>query len=123
MKRPVRQQLKGAFPLCRWCSGSGCMACDEERRRYEEQQSKPIFTADRNDPDDMAALRRVVGREALERAFGEGGGGIAEVEYNAAVESLLQALRKSRVRDEDTSSSPDAASSPTLAHVAQEAGG
>jgi hypothetical protein len=72
------------------------MACDEERRRYEEQMSQPIFTADRNDPEDMAALRRVVGGEALERAFGEGGGGIAEIQWSAAVESLLQACRKAQ---------------------------
>jgi len=54
----------------------------------------PIFTADRNDPEDMAALRRIVGGEALEHAFGDDGGGLAEVERNAAVESLLQSLRK-----------------------------
>jgi len=120
MKRPVRQQLKGAFPYCKWCDGFGCMACDEERREYEERKSKPIFSADRNDPDDMAALRRVVGREALKRAFGEGGGGAAEVEYNAAVESLLQALRKGRTSGAET---PEAVTSPTLAHVAKEADG
>ena len=70
------------------------MCCDEERRKYEERRSQPIFTADRNDPADMEALRRVAGREALERAFGPGGGGIDEIEYNAAVESLVQASSK-----------------------------
>jgi len=121
-RRKVPPQLKGAFPLCRWCSGRGCMACDEERRRYEEKMSQPIFTADRNDPEDMAALRRVVGREAMEQAFSEDGGGIAEVEYNAAVESLLQALRKSRAKDEPTATSPNATTTSTLAHVAKEVG-
>lgn len=99
MKRQVRQQLKGAFPHCPWCGGWGCMCCDEERRKYEERRSQPIFTADRNDPADMEALRRVVGREALERAFGPGGGGIDEVEYNAAVESLIQAVRKGKSKN------------------------
>lgn len=94
MKRQVRQQLKGAFPHCQWCGGYGCMGCDEERRKYEQRRSQPIFTADRNDPADMEALRRVAGREALQRAFGPGGRGIAEVEYNAAAESLIQAFRK-----------------------------
>lgn len=98
MKRHVRQQLKGAFPYCQWCGGYGCMGCDEERRKYEQRRSQPIFTAERNDPADMEALRRVAGREALERAFGPGGGGIAEVEYNAAVESLVQAFRKANSR-------------------------
>lgn len=102
MSRQVRQQLKGAFPHCQWCGGFGCMCCDEERRKYEERRSQPIFTADVSDLADMEALRRVAGREALERAFGPGGGGIDEVEYNAAVESLLQAMRKSRTCDSET---------------------
>ncbi len=96
MKRQVRQQLKGAFPHCRWCGGFGCLGCDQERRNYEEQRSQPIFTADVNDPDDMEALRRVAGRPALEQAFGPGGGGVGEIEYNAAVESLVQAARKAK---------------------------
>lgn len=98
MRGQVRQQLKGAFSHCQWCDGYGCMCCDEERRKYEERRSQPIFTADRNDPADMEALRRVAGREALERAFGPGGGGIDEIEYNAAVESLVQAVRKAKSR-------------------------
>jgi len=50
----------------------------------------------------MEALRRVAGREALERAFGPDGGGMAEIEYNAAVESLIQAVRKTRTCDSET---------------------
>jgi hypothetical protein len=117
MREPIRQQLKGAFPYCKWCGGSGCMGCDEERRKYQEQRAKPIFSADRDNPDDMEALRRVVGREAIEHAFGPEGGGIAEVEYNAAVESLLQVLRKSRRNVGE--SEQDATTSPTLARVAE----
>ena len=104
MKGQIRQQLKGAFPHCQWCDGYGCMCCDEERRKYEERRSQPIFTADRNDPADMEALRRVAGREALERAFGPGGGGIDEIEYNAAVESLIQAVRKGKSRNAESRS-------------------
>ena len=117
MREPIRQQLKGAFTYCKWCGGSGCMGCDEERRKYQEQRAKPIFSADRDNPEDMDALRRVVGREAIEHAFGPEGGGIAEVEYNAAVESLLQVLRKSRRKKGE--SEQDATSSPTLARVAE----
>lgn len=101
MKRRVRQQLKGAFPGCPWCGGFGCLACDDERRRAQERMAKPIFSADRNDPADMAALRRIVGAEAIEHAFGPDGGGMREVGYNAAVESLLQSLRKTQP-NEDT---------------------
>ena len=78
------------------------MCYDEERRKYEERRSQPIFTADRNDPADMQALPRVAGRQALERAFGPGGGGVADIEYNAAVESLIQAVRKTRTCDRET---------------------
>ena len=97
------------------------MGCDEERRKSQEQRAKPIFSADRNDPQDMEALRRVVGREALEHAFGPDGEGMAEVEYNAAVESLLQSLRKSRRTSEEPTDEPeqDATPSPTLARVAK----
>jgi len=96
------------------------MGCDEERRKYEERRAKPIFSADRNDPDDMDALRRVVGREAIEHAFGPDGGGIAEVEYNAAVESLLQVLRKSRRTSEETTERAEQdATTSTLARVAE----
>lgn len=116
MREPIRQQLKCAFPLCKWCGGNGCMGCDEERRKYQEQRAKPIFSADRNDPQDMEALRRVVGREALEHAFGPDGDGMAEVEYNAAVESLLQALRKAKRPPEEAEQ--DANTPPTLARVA-----
>ena len=104
MRCQIRQQLKGAFPHCQWCGGYGCMCCDEERRKHEERRSQPIFTADRSDPADMEALRRVAGREALERAFGPGGGGIDEIEYNAAVESLIQAVRKGKSRNAESSS-------------------
>ena len=85
MSRQVRQQLKGAFPHCQWCGGYGCMCCDEERRKHEERRSQPIFTADRSDPADMEALRRVAGREALERAFGPGGG--ASTRWNTTLPS------------------------------------
>lgn len=95
MKTNTRTQLKGAFAQCKWCHGSGCMGCDEERRKYEERRSKPIFSADRSDPNDMDALKRVFSREALEHAFGPDGEGMAEIERNAALESVLQSLRKS----------------------------
>ncbi len=96
MTTPERTRLKGAFSRCRWCNGYGCLACDEERRKFEEQQSKPIFTADRSDSEDMEALNRVFGLESLQHAFGPEGGGITEIERGAALESLLQALRKQR---------------------------
>ena len=106
MKSQARPLLKGAFAGCKWCNGNGCMGCDEERRKFEERQSKPIFTANRNDPQDMEALKRVIGREAIEHAFGPEGGGMIEVQRNAAVESLLQALRKQSAASTDETTKP-----------------
>lgn len=91
-----RQQLKGAFPGCPWCYGSGCMGCDEARRKYEEVRAKPIFTADRNDPEDMEALKRVFHADRLQETFGPDGGGMQEIVEKVAIESLLQAIRKNR---------------------------
>jgi hypothetical protein len=89
-------KLKGAFPGCNWCGGNGCLGCDEERRKAEERAMKPIFTADRNDPKDMEALARIAHADVLREAFGTGGGGMAEINRIAAIESLKQLLRKSR---------------------------
>jgi hypothetical protein len=89
-------KLKGAFRGCSWCGGNGCMMCDQERRNHEQRRMHPIFSADLNDPNDMAALNRVFGRGAIESAFGPNGGGMREVEEGAAIESLMQAIRKSR---------------------------
>jgi hypothetical protein len=60
-----------------------------------ESMSLPIFTAHRDDPDDMAALNRIAGADALNHAFGPDGGGMQEVKERAAIESLVQAVRKS----------------------------
>lgn len=83
--------------------------------------AQPIFSADVNDPEDMAALRRVIGREALEQAFGPDGGGAAEIEYRAAVESVLQALRRASKSRQEAPSSPGGGAAPTSPDVAKEA--
>lgn len=92
----MNQQLKGAFGGCQWCGGRGCLQCDAQRQAAIERRQQPIFVADRNDPADMDALKRVFHRKSIEHAFGPEGGGMQEIEFNAAVESLLQSLRKSR---------------------------
>lgn len=87
-------KLKGGFAGCKWCHGNGCMGCDAEREAAVERARQPIFTADRDDPEDIKQLRRVIGAEALGQAFGPGGGGVGEINRNAAVESFLQVMRK-----------------------------
>lgn len=63
---------------------------------------KPILTANRDDPRQMEDLKSVIGGEALQRAFGPGGGGVREVEFNAATVNLLRALRRpGRTDDEE----------------------
>ena len=104
----TQQQLKHAYPRCQWCHGTGCLACDAERRMHQERASQPIFSAQRDDPEDMEALRRVFGRDALDHAFGPEGRGMAEIEENAAIESLKQALRKSRPETQDAPAATEA---------------
>ncbi len=87
-------QLKGAFPGCKWCYGTGCLQCDKERAKAHEKALQPIFSADLENPDDVALLKETFGVEALDHAFGPDGEGMREVERNAAFASLRQIMRK-----------------------------
>lgn len=75
--------VPGKYADCRFCRGRGCPACDAEADKDYKAQfpdgPKPIFTAHIDNPDEMAELKRVFGRESLEKAFGEGGGGMQEI--------------------------------------------
>jgi len=93
---------------CKWCDGFGvngqaCNQCDSERIKAEADFKKkgpqPIFSADLNNPEDMKLLKEVLGKDALEHAFSPGGGGIREIEHNAAVGSFLQTMRKEMKRE------------------------
>ena len=93
----------GAYANCKWCDGRGCLGCDGERKKDQEAGVVPglLFEADRSNPRDMELLRRFFGVEALEHAFGPEGGGMGEIEHNAAVASLLQAARKVEPEDKE----------------------
>ena len=80
------------YDKCRWCRGRGCLYCQEERRR-DQEEPELLFTVDPNDPEDMRQLAETFGRQALERAFREGDG-MVEIERNAALASLMQMIRK-----------------------------
>lgn len=82
------------FVSCRWCNSKGCAACykrreqrkkelDEEYKRQFPNGPQPFFTARLDNPEEMEQAKRVVGREALEKAFGPDGGGMEEVLTNA----------------------------------------
>lgn len=85
---------KGAFIGCTWCHGKGCLACPQQRAAHEKELYKPIFTAKLDCPEDMERMKRVVGIESINHAFGPDGGGIQEIKEKAAVESILQLLSK-----------------------------
>jgi len=82
------------YDKCRWCHGRGCLYCHEECRK-DQEEPELLLSADPNDPEDMRQLAETFGRQALERAFREGDG-IAEIERNAALASLMQMMRKAK---------------------------
>jgi hypothetical protein len=61
----------------------------------KDRMPEPIFTADRNDPEDMAALGRIFGGDAIREASEAGAFGFAEnITQRAAMEGIKQLLRK-----------------------------
>ncbi|NQU22698.1 MAG: hypothetical protein HQ567_15585 [Candidatus Nealsonbacteria bacterium] len=92
-----RPRLKGAFAGCKWCHGSGCLQCDIEREKAFEARCQPILSVtheEMRDPTLGPLIKDAIGADALVHAFGPDGGGMAEVEENCAVVSLLQTMRK-----------------------------
>ncbi|MFH0900694.1 MAG: hypothetical protein V2A73_08710 [Pseudomonadota bacterium] len=61
-----------AWKNCQWCGGAGCLYCQAEREKACQRDINPIFIASRDDPADMEALRRIIGKEAIEDAFKNG---------------------------------------------------
>ena len=95
-------RLKGAFPGCSWCGGNGCLQCDEERRKAQELAMQPILSfklEESEDPTLGPMIRDAIGAEALQRAFAPGGGGIAEIQRNCALASLVQLLHRANTKE------------------------
>jgi hypothetical protein len=71
---------------CRWCQGRGCLYCESEAKSEYKSQfpdgPKPIATFSLSNPEDVERARKVIGIEALQKAFGPGGGGMAEFMSN-----------------------------------------
>lgn len=65
---------------------------DAEYARQFPGGPQPIFTVNRSSDPEMAELKNVFGRDALERAFGQGGRGIEEILENceAATKRLAE---------------------------------
>lgn len=96
MKRKYPVQMAGAYWNCRFCGGNGCIACPGERDKAaaKAEMPEPIFTARLDDDADMELANEVIGKDALDKAFGPGGGGVQEIEYNAAIASFKQYMRR-----------------------------
>lgn len=68
---------------CRWCEGRGCLYCQPPAALPELPE--PLFSVSAlpdEDPGGWRILRDVFGREAMDKAFGPGGGGMEEVLAN-----------------------------------------
>jgi hypothetical protein len=101
---PAPPPVPRDFVPCNFCggggawSGGGCMACYAKRRQREKELNeeydsqfpdgpKPFFTAALHNPEQMEQAKRgVIGQEAIEKAFGPGGGGMEEILRNAEAE-------------------------------------
>lgn len=84
---------RGIYRDCKFCHATGrngCLACEAERDKEYHRQfpegAKPIATFLTDDPADMERARGAIGVEALQKAFGDGGGGIVEIIRNIADE-------------------------------------
>lgn len=77
---------RGIYRDCRFCGGKGCLACPAEAdKAYKKEfpdgpQPMAVFRFD--DPKDMEIARNTIGFDALKRAFGPKGGGVAEIDSN-----------------------------------------
>lgn len=71
---------------CRWCGGQGCLQCENEANKAYNRQfpngPEPMATFNLNDKAEAERCRTVFGAEALKKAFGPDGGGVAEIEEN-----------------------------------------
>lgn len=78
---------------CKWCGGKGCVYCQSEAdkayKRAFPNGPEPIATFPATQ-EGMEAARKVIGAEAMKKAFGQGGGGIAEIMENIARAALSQ---------------------------------
>ncbi|HUS89284.1 MAG TPA: hypothetical protein VMW91_07970 [Desulfosporosinus sp.] len=80
-------EKRGIYRDCRFCEGLGCLACHGEAEKAYKKAfpngPEPIATFKLNNPTDMERARKIIGGEALKKAFGHhGGGGVYEIMEN-----------------------------------------
>ena len=86
------------FKDCPWCYGEGCNQCKIELDKAMKDSMEPIFTTKLDSPEEIELANEVIGRGAIEKAFGPDGGGLQEVKLNAAVANMKRVLRKQNVK-------------------------
>jgi hypothetical protein len=75
--------VRSVYRDCRWCGGKGCLACESEANKAygREFPEGPVPLATFS-IDEIDKAEEAIGAEALTKAFGPGGGGIAEIIAN-----------------------------------------
>lgn len=89
--------MPGLRSWCRWCRGGGCVACPPPPEPRADPESGLLLAVDAdptNDPEGWRVLREALGKEAVDRAFAPGGGGVDELRRSIAVLRLVAALER-----------------------------
>jgi len=92
--RTIKTTHGGGYGRCKWCHGSGCIACPGEVVKDAQRAIEPLFRADIENEDDLRLLKEYFGASAIQHAFGPDGDGINEIKYNAALATVLQEMRR-----------------------------
>lgn len=78
-------EQRSVYRDCKWCQGRGCLYCKAEADKAYKAEfpdgPRPIATFP-NTPDGMAAAKEAIGADAIRKAFGPGGRGVAEIIEN-----------------------------------------
>lgn len=84
--QPRYDEEREVYRDCPWCGGRGCNQCKAEADKAYQAAfpngPQPIAVFNVNDPGEWDKAREVIGREAIERAFGQDGKGVEEIVEN-----------------------------------------
>ena len=71
---------------CKWCQGAGCLFCNQEADKAYQRQfpdgPQLLATFDMTTESGRQAARNAIGVEAIQKAFGDDGGGVEEIAEN-----------------------------------------
>jgi hypothetical protein len=88
MIQPRYDKKRGIYRDCKFCGGTGCIACpgeaDKAYKAAFPNGPKPIATFKLDNPEDIERAKKTIGGKALEKAFGPGGSGVKEILKNIA---------------------------------------